>query len=107
MTQDEIIKSISYEQDEILQWIIDLYCHNGFQLDPTYSKGNFYKTIQQWNKLIRKNKKLTKEELQSFLCSMNSYLGIMKHYKTYKIRRKMLLNNLSAYYWNYVYLVRY
>lgn len=43
----EIIKSISYEQDEIMQWIIDLYCPNGFEVDPTYSKGNFYKKIPQ------------------------------------------------------------
>jgi len=43
--QDEIIKSISYNQDEILEWIIRLYCQGGFDLDPTYSKGNFYKNI--------------------------------------------------------------
>jgi SAM-dependent methyltransferase len=43
----EIIKTISYEQDEIMQSIIDLYCPNGFELDPTYSKGNFYKKIPQ------------------------------------------------------------
>ena len=42
-----IIKSISYDQDEILQWIINLYCPNGFELDPTYSVGNFYKGIPQ------------------------------------------------------------
>jgi hypothetical protein len=41
--QDGIIKSTAYSQTEILQSIIKLYCHNGFYLDPTYSKGNFYK----------------------------------------------------------------
>jgi hypothetical protein len=41
----KVIKSISYSQDEILQWIIDLYCPGGFDCDPTYSKGNFYKKI--------------------------------------------------------------
>jgi len=41
----EIIKSISFDQDEIIQWIIELYCPNGFELDPTYSIGNFYKKI--------------------------------------------------------------
>lgn len=43
--QKEIIKSISFEQDEIIQWIIELYCPGGFELDPTYSVGNFYKEI--------------------------------------------------------------
>tara|TARA_Y100000034_G_scaffold18559_1_gene20622 strand:- start:11 stop:703 length:693 start_codon:yes stop_codon:yes gene_type:complete len=43
----EIIKSISYDQNEIMQWIIDLYCPNGFEVDPTYSVGNFYKKIPQ------------------------------------------------------------
>jgi len=40
-----LVKSISYSQDEILKWIIQLYCPNGFDLDPTYSKGVFYKNI--------------------------------------------------------------
>ena len=41
----KIIQSISYSQEEIIQWIIDLYCPNGFELDPTYSKGVFYKNL--------------------------------------------------------------
>ncbi len=41
----EIIKSISYDQEEIIKWIIKLYCPDGIELDPTYSKGNFYKNI--------------------------------------------------------------
>ena len=35
---------------------------------------------------------------------MNSYLGIMKHYKTYKLRKGILFKNLSAWWWNYVFL---
>ena len=42
-----IIKSVSYLQDEILNWIIQLYCPDGFELDPTYSKGNFYKNVPE------------------------------------------------------------
>jgi tRNA G10 N-methylase Trm11 len=38
-----IIKSISYDQDEILDWIMQLNSIKKFDLDPTYSKGNFYK----------------------------------------------------------------
>ena len=40
-----IIRSTSYSQDEIIQNIINL--HTGpIELDPTYSKGYFYKKIQ-------------------------------------------------------------
>ena len=43
----KIISSISYDQEEIIQNIISLYCLCGIELDPTYSKGNFYKNIRQ------------------------------------------------------------
>lgn len=43
----ELIKSTSYSQDEILKWIMQLYCPNGFDLDPTYSKGVFYKNVSE------------------------------------------------------------
>ena len=47
LQKPEFVKSISYSQDEILKWIIQLYCPNGFDLDPTYSKGVFYKNIPE------------------------------------------------------------
>lgn len=47
LTQGNIVKTVSYSQSEILSWIIKLYCPRGFQLDATYSKGNFYKLIPQ------------------------------------------------------------
>ena len=43
-----VIKSISYSNTEILENINFLYLNNkGFELDPTYSKGNFYKDFPQ------------------------------------------------------------
>ena len=40
----ELIKSISYSQKEILQWILQLHVPSGIiDCDPTYSIGNFYK----------------------------------------------------------------
>jgi hypothetical protein len=38
-----IIRTVSDNQSEILESIVRLYCPNGFGLDPTYSKGVFYK----------------------------------------------------------------
>jgi tRNA G10 N-methylase Trm11 len=42
-----IIKSISFDQDEVIKNIIQLHCPNGIDVDPTYSKGNFYKNIKE------------------------------------------------------------
>lgn len=67
------------------------------------TKGNFYNAIEKQNQIARDHKP-TKEEQQSFQSSMNSYLGIMKHYKSYKLRKGMLFKNLSGWWWNYVYL---
>lgn len=38
-----MIKSISYDEQEIIQNILKLHCKGDIELDPTYSKGNFYK----------------------------------------------------------------
>lgn len=39
----EMVKSISYDQTEIINWILDLHVPtHHIDLDPTYSKGNFY-----------------------------------------------------------------
>lgn len=47
MKNENLIKSVSYSQDEILNWIIQLHCPDGFDLDPTYSKGVFYKNVPE------------------------------------------------------------
>lgn len=67
------------------------------------TKGNFYNAIEKQNKIIRDHNP-SKEEKSAFLSSMNSYLGIMKHYKTYKIIRCLILNNLHIEWWKHVYL---
>jgi len=67
------------------------------------TKGNFYRAIEKHNAMVRDHKP-SKEECETFLSSMNSYLGILKHYKTYKLCRKMIKEKLSGWWWNYVYL---
>jgi RNA-directed DNA polymerase len=67
------------------------------------TKGNFYDAIAKQS-AIASDHKPTKEELDKFLSSMNSYLGIMKHYPSYKMRKKMIFKNLSVWWWNQVYL---
>jgi len=67
------------------------------------TKGNFYNVIQKQN-LIARDHKPTRQEQKDFIASMNSYLGIMSHYKSYKLRKEMIFKNLSGWWWNYVYL---
>jgi RNA-directed DNA polymerase len=67
------------------------------------TKGNFYDAIEKQNRIARDHKP-TKEEQQAFLSSMNSYLGIMKHYKSFKLRKRMISKTLSGYWFNHVYL---
>lgn len=40
---NKLIKSISYDQQEIIGSILDLHCQTSIELDPTYGRGNFYK----------------------------------------------------------------
>ena len=81
----------------------------GVYLKPNYIlsgrrlKGNFYNAIVRHNQLTQERKP-TKDEQAAFLCSMNSYLGIMKHYNTYRLRRRMLRKHLSIWWWNLMYL---
>lgn len=43
MHTQNIIKTISFDEGEILRNIIKLHCHKGFELDPCFSIGNIYK----------------------------------------------------------------
>lgn len=43
----QLIKSISYSNDEIIDNIIKLHCKGNISLDPTYGRGNFYKNIPE------------------------------------------------------------
>lgn len=67
------------------------------------TKGNFYAAIQKQNEAV-KNAVPDKETKSIFLSSMNSFLGILKHYQTYKLRKRMLLKNLHPGWWDYAYL---
>jgi RNA-directed DNA polymerase len=68
------------------------------------TKGNFYNVIQKHNQVIEVRRKPNREDQNALLSSMNSYLGIMKHYKTYNLRKRMLFKHLNGYWWNHVYL---
>lgn len=45
LTNANIVRSVYDNQDDLLKGLMSLYCPSGFDLDVTYSKGNFYKNI--------------------------------------------------------------
>lgn len=45
--KEDIAKSVYSDEGELLRMVIRLHCPNAFELDPTYSTGNFYKGIPQ------------------------------------------------------------
>ena len=56
------------------------------------TKGNFYHLIDEWNTKIRSRRgkeKLTPDEIKHFQAAVNSYFGLMSHYKTYRLRKRM------------------
>jgi hypothetical protein len=67
------------------------------------TKGRFFEKIELQNKRIR-SQKPSWEEREKFREIMNAYLGILSHYKTYKIRQTFLFNHLSVWWWNIAYV---
>jgi hypothetical protein len=60
------------------------------------TKGNFYNAIRTQNR-VAEDHKPNRDDREFFLSSMNSYLGIMKHYASYRLRTRMIIKNLSPY----------
>lgn len=68
------------------------------------TKGSFYQAVYEQNKLIEQLQEPKPEEVKKFVCCMNSYLGLTRHYATYNIRKEMVFEKLSKEWWKYVYL---
>ena len=60
------------------------------------TKGGFFRSVQDWNAyLARVNGQPSREDVEKCLSTINSYLGAMKRFRSYKLRRKMLTSVLS------------
>ena len=66
--------------------------------------SNFYKKVNFFSNLIDQ-KKIVSNLQDKFLSSLNSYLGLMFHYQTYRLRKKILKKYLSCYWNNWVILI--
>jgi hypothetical protein len=71
----------------------------------TRLKANFYKVIHEINLIITKNKSILsdKQTQKTILSKINSYLGLIRHYDSFTLRKKFLFL-LNAYLWNYFYI---
>ena len=87
-------------------------CSNGVKFLGCYIKPshivihhrtlkNFKRALSFHNKLAIDHKPDT-EERSAFISSVNSYLGILRHYKTYKKRLHIIKNNVSPLWYNHV-----
>ena len=54
-------------------------------------------------KLLFDNIVVTKENVEKLICSFNSYMGFLKHYSTYNIRKKIIESNLVSIFRKYCY----
>jgi len=52
------------------------------------TKGNFYECISKWKQKVIMEKVLSYEETYKMRSSINSYLGIMKHFNTFRMIKK-------------------
>ncbi|MDP2104109.1 MAG: RNA-directed DNA polymerase [Candidatus Gracilibacteria bacterium] len=68
-------------------------------------KTNLFVEIERINRMIVEDTKVLHDrEIQKhILSSLNSYLGLMQHFDTFTIRKKLLLG-LDASFWNYFYI---
>ena len=67
------------------------------------TKGNFYHALKNYNDMI-KSSPIDDEQLNSFVSCVNSYLGIMKHYKTYRLRKRMLQINMVGRWYEHIFV---
>ena len=87
-------------------------CRNGVKFLGSFIKpshivsnhrtvNNFKSALYKFNKLV-KNHKPDRDELTSFISSVNSYLGILKHYKTYRQRQYIVKKHISPYWYKHI-----
>lgn len=63
------------------------------------TKGSFYDAIMRHNAVV-KDHVPNRQETQQFVASMNSYLGLMRHFDTSRLRRKMVRRHVRGW-WSY------
>lgn len=65
--------------------------------------GNFISTIRYYNNIINTNNELIKDEIHNLYCSINSYLGLMQHYKSRNVKLKIIRHTSFQPFYKYFY----
>lgn len=63
--------------------------------------GNTYNAVRKFNRIAENG--FAEAYVEKFVSTMNSYYGLMKHFATYNIRRKIAAMLLPEW-WEYVYI---
>jgi RNA-directed DNA polymerase len=58
------------------------------------TKGNFYKALNSVKK--EKDENFDDEKTEKFICTVNSYLGVLRHSSSFNLRKKILSEFLSG-----------
>ena len=82
---------------------VGCFLSNGVNM-KNRSISNFKNKLDNFNTEIRSTKKLDEQQKSKFISSMNSCLGLFRHFNIHKLRKKMLNSEMSAYFLNYVYI---
>jgi len=87
-------------------------CRNGVKflgcfIKPTHTvinnrTINNFKNSLNLNNKIAEDHKPEKEECSEFISSVNSYLGILKHYKTYRKRKNIVMKHISPFWYKHI-----
>lgn len=67
------------------------------------TKQKFHESILEYNNLLN-NQKFDDESVDTFISSVNSYLGILKHFKTYNFRKDELIKITNNKWFNFIFL---
>lgn len=65
--------------------------------------SNFINTIRNYKSIIEKNPKYLKENAEHIVSSLNSYFGLLGHYNSYAIRRK-IANMIPPEWYNVIFI---
>ena len=65
------------------------------------TKSNFYNVVNNWNTILQNEETMSEIQKQDFLSTINSYLGIMNHYKTNNLINKIMFEKMDKKVWNY------
>lgn len=103
----ELSMSVEVGKHEI--YIVLLEEQNGydewFQQFPLMEKANTSNLkTNTLNSVSSVSPSCSNEDAQKMISTLNSYLGITRHYHTYNVRKKLIFTTLSLQWWRYAWL---